>query len=81
MANFASLITGRKPKLATTKKIRHCKHCRRELSSGTKCVEIPDPGSSNAKTYCLECCNSIIGQTHIDLKGLELMLKKATSEV
>ena len=81
MANFASLITGRKPKLATTKKTRRCKHCNKALPSGSKCVEVPDPGSYNAKTYCLERFNSIIGQTHMDLRGLELMLKKFTSEV
>jgi hypothetical protein len=81
MAKTLSLITGRKPQLTTTNKAEHCKHCNKNLPSGSKCAKIPESaGFSNKPAYCLICLKEIIGQTRFDLNELEKSLTYFTSE-
>jgi len=57
------------------KKKRTCKRCDRDILNGTKCVEVPQPGTMGGKTYCRECAQKIVEKSREDLDRFEEALR------
>ena len=66
---YPSLISGKTPRFVISLAKRRCKHCKKELSKETNCVEVgPSVGH---KTYCYECFSGMLQQSLNDLKKIE----------
>lgn len=65
-----SLISGKNPKLTVAKKLRHCCRCDKDLPKGSKCADVPVPGTLGDKTYCLDCLKETIEKSFSDLREL-----------
>jgi hypothetical protein len=60
--------------MAKAKRKRTCKRCDKEIEGGTVCVEVPQPGTMGARTYCKDCIKEIIQKSRADLDELEKQL-------
>ena len=68
-----------KPRFVTAKKSCSCSRCKKDISSGEVCVEIPKVGGAytNWKRCCLDCFQTIIEQTDKDFKEIKQGLAEA----
>ena len=73
--SFITSLSG-KPKVVQARGKRTCKRggCGEEIPKGTKCVEVPQPGTMGARTFCVQCIKEIIQKSREDLNELEKRL-------
>jgi len=70
--SLLSMSTG-KPTIYVCKKKTKCTRCKEEVTMGDKCFRIPKStsGFTSKKIFCVDCTDSIIGQTKIDISQIE----------
>lgn len=82
-----SLIGGSlgRPKEAVAGKRCECSRCHEAITKGTKCYDVPQPGTafSNTRRFCAECYKKVLQQTTIDLTELKTIFdgSKPTGDV
>lgn len=63
-----------KPRIVEARRKRTCKRCDKEIERETTCIEVPQPGTMGARTFCKECIREIIQKSREDLDALEKQL-------
>ncbi|MDP2217496.1 MAG: hypothetical protein Q8J68_09440 [Methanolobus sp.] len=74
-----SLISGKMPSLIVAKGRRHCTRCKREICRGSRCADVPIPGTMGDKTYCTDCLLEIVEKSREDLNQIENQIRNVIS--